>query len=569
MPRVLVLGLDGATFDVIKPLSAAGKLPHFAKLLGEGCCQELGSTVPAMSFPAWSSFLTGMNPGRHGIYDFMARRPRSYESQFINATWRKADSFAKILSESGRKVALLSVPLTYPPERINGAVISGFDAPGIGGAADASAMHPPGLRAALRPVVGEYPISANLEALSGEALLAALHDTMARKAKAALHLYQSEPWDCFVLVLGETDAVAHHFWSDYDPRSPLRDRAGRNAALERAIPSIYQRADAILGDFLGCLGEDTTLLVMSDHGHGGNGSKGISLNRWLERQGLLRYKAGSDSVWGGAGWHRRIARSFLGWSKSLGLKVTPIPIKKLLIRRTRIASRMESWLRFSHLDWRRTRVYSEEGSYPSLWLNVREREPQGVVEPGPAYESLRDEVIRRLGDWTDPESGRTIVKRVYRREELYRGPHTAQAPDLTIEWNLDDGYSYVNRRSTGPGEPVFHLDGEQRAGLKSGYHRNEGILMAYGGHVRQGSAARRPTLIDLAPTILYLTGAPVPGDLDGRILEEMITDGYRAAHPVQRAGPAPGQGTPGSEVTYTDEESELIESRLRALGYIE
>ena len=100
MPRVVVLGLDGATFDVIKPLVLEGKLPHFSKLLNEGCCHELGSTVPAMSFPAWSSFLTGMNPGRHGIYDFMARRPHSYESQFINATWRKADSFAKILSES-------------------------------------------------------------------------------------------------------------------------------------------------------------------------------------------------------------------------------------------------------------------------------------------------------------------------------------------------------------------------------------------------------------------------------------------------------------------------------------
>lgn len=569
MPRVLVLGLDGATFDIIKPLALEGKLPHFSRLLREGCCQELGSTVPAMSFPAWSSFLTGKNPGRHGIYDFMARRPHSYESQFINATWRKADSLAKILSESGRRVALLSVPLTYPPERIDGVVISGFDAPGIGGVADASAIHPPDLRSTLRQVVGEYPISANLEALSGETLLSGLHDTMRRKAKAALHLYKSEPWACFVLVLGETDAVAHHFWSHYDPRSPLRDHAQRNPVLESAIPSIYQRADTILGEFLACLGDDTTLLVMSDHGHGGNGAKGISLNRWLERQGLLRYRATGESGWGGAGWHRRLARAFLSGSKSLGLKVTPVPIKKLLIRRTRIASRMESWLRFSHLDWSQIQVYSEEGSYPSLWLNVRGREPMGVVEPGGPYERLREEVIRRLGEWSDPESGRKVVKRAYRREELYQGPHTAQAPDLTIEWNLDDGYSYVNRRSTGPGEPIFPLDGKQKTGLKTGYHRNEGILMAYGSRVRGDSALRRPTLIDLAPTILYLAGAPVPGDMDGRILEEMIKDEYRASHPVQRTGSHPGPESPESEVTYTEEEAELIKSRLRALGYIE
>ena len=140
---------------------------------------------------------------------------------------------------------------------------------------------------------------------------------------------------------------------------------------------------------------------------------------------------------------------------------------------------------------------------------------------------------------------------------------------MTIEWNLDDGYSYVNRRSTGPGEPIFSLDGKQRTGLKSGYHRNEGILMAYGSRVRAHSELRRPTLIDLAPTILYLAGAPVPGDMDGRILEEMIESDYRSTHPVQRSGAHTGPGSPESEVTYTEEEAELIKSRLRALGYIE
>src|SRR5436309_13389883 len=204
---------------------------------------------------------------------------------------------------------------------------------------------------------------------------------MSRKAKAALHLYRTEPWDCFVLVLGETDAVAHHFWRDHDPRSPLRDPAHRVPALAGAITSSYRSADAILGEFMACLGKDTTVLVMSDHGHGGNGTKGISLNRWLQRQGLLQYRATGESGWGGAGWHRGLARKALTSCKSFGLKVTPVPIKKLLIRNTRIASRMESWLRFSHLDWTRTQVYSEEGSYPSLWLNVRGREPMGVVEP--------------------------------------------------------------------------------------------------------------------------------------------------------------------------------------------
>ena len=566
MSRVLMLGLDGATFDLIGPWAREGKLPALARLMAEGTHRELASVVPPMSFPAWSTVLTGRNPGKHGIYDFTQRRPDSYGAQFINARWRKADTVARTLSAAGRRVALLSVPLTWPAEPVNGVMISGFDAPGIGGLADKSAIYPPDLEQRFGEVVRSYPISATLEALSGEALVAALVDTMKRRAAAALAIYRSEPWDFFMLVLGETDAVAHTFWSAFDPRSPLRDAASGSPALQAAIETVYRTADAIIGDFLAALHADTTVLVMSDHGHGGNGDKGIHLSRWLEKQGWLGFR--SDT--GGAGLLRSAGRRFVNTSKTLGVRLTPLALRKLVIRKTGIAGRMESWLRFSHVDWARTRVFSEESSYPSLSVNLRGREPMGIVEPGAEYEALLRDVISRMLEWKDPWTGRRICKAIHRREEIYHGPYTDQAPDLTIEWELDEGWSYVNRRSAEPGEPMARIAPEERRRVKSGHHRQDGILLAWGRHVRPGAAIDRPGLADLAPTVLALIGEAVPPDMDGRVLAEMLEAEVAPARPgiPAQAGAEWKEPAPG-EADYSGEEEEVIRARLKALGYIE
>ena len=146
MTRVFMIGWDGATFDLIRPWVAEGKLPTIARLMAAGAHGQLRSTLPPMTFPAWTSFMTGMNPGKHGIYDFTRPRPGRYELEFVNGGQRRAPSFWQILSQAGRRVASISLPCTYPPEQVNGIMISGFDAPGLGGSGahvDARGMHPP------------------------------------------------------------------------------------------------------------------------------------------------------------------------------------------------------------------------------------------------------------------------------------------------------------------------------------------------------------------------------------------------------------------------------------------
>lgn len=561
MGRVLIIGLDGATFDLVMPWVESGRLPHLSRLLRDGVSGKLRSTTPPMSPPAWNSFMTGKNPGKHGIFDFTERKPQSYEARFINASWRKTPAFWHDLSEAGKRVAVLSVPFTYPPEPVNGIMVSGFDAPGVAGLVDRSATFPPNLCDEIRARVGEYPMAPNLFAYTDhEKMVEAVVRTIEQKTAAALYLYQKEPWDCFLFVLGETDGASHRFWRFCDPASPLRNGGVSDLAVSDGMFRVYQKADESIGRFLDLVSEDTNVIVMSDHGNGGNGDKAVYLNRWLEDGKWLRFKAGNGFV-----------PAILDRVKRFGLKVLPPRIKRLIYRLTAIPNIVESWVRFSAVDWRQSRAYSEETPYfPSIWINLKGREPLGVVEPGD-YASTCNQIREALERWRDPYSGRKMVKRVFRREDIYSGPYVDLAPDLTIEWNLDGEYSYLFRPSTGRKRPpVCKLDPAEMKTVKSGDHRDDGIFIATGGDLKVKAALKDAEIIDLAPTILYLSGLPVPTDMDGRVLGEMFVDGHLAVHPVRHVDTDASAADPISAPRgFSGEEEEAVKTRLQGLGYIE
>jgi predicted AlkP superfamily phosphohydrolase/phosphomutase len=570
MSRVFMIGWDGATFDLIRPWVAEGKLPAIARLMREGVHGLLRSTMPPMTFPAWTTFLTGVNQGKHGIFDFTRQKPHSYGLEFVSGAQRRAPTFWRILSDAGRKVIALSIPCTFPPEPVNGVMISGMDAPGMAGHVDARGMHPPELydelaaRSIYHPISGLAAGAAELSSGRDELALGKILAAVQGKAATFKYLLTAHPWDCAMLLFGESDGVAHHYWKYCDPASPLfQDKP----ALRDSMLRVYQELDRQTDELLRLLPADTTVLMMSDHGFGGVTNWLLYPNCWLHEQGLLRFRGGF------ARWRSRLLDSL----KTRGFVRLPAGIKRLLFRLSRRGlGAMESRARYGMIDWSGTQAYFEENPYyPVLWINLKGRQPGGTVEPGRPYEELRDRLIGLLGAWRHPDTGERIVEKVYRREELYAGPCVHEFPDIVVKWGQLRGYTYTFKNSAKSRDLAWlkQLDPHAPESLetflgKSGHHRDDGILVARGAGIRQGATILGARLIDLAPTILHLQEVPVPAHMDGRVLEDLFTDA--GAQPVAvQAGPAATLTAAGdNKAVYSADDEEKIAERLRALGYM-
>jgi predicted AlkP superfamily phosphohydrolase/phosphomutase len=547
--RLLVIGLDGATFDLFGP-----DLPHLTRLMGQGVWSPLRSTLPAMTFPAWSTFMTGVNPGKHAIFDFTVRRPNSYALEFVNATYRRRPTIWQLLSQAGLRVGVIGVPTTYPPETVNGFLISGFDSP-VTTAINASFVYPQHLYGEIKGAVGAYQITGFQELRIGpgwhRAALASLQTVLTKKLQIAEFLMTNQAWDCFMVLFGESDTVGHHYWAFHDPQSPRHDPAGA-AEFGGAIRTIYRQLDQAVGSLLATAGDEVNVIILSDHGFGGSSDKIIYLNRWLAQQGYLTFKPSRSRL------NQGVTRA-----KDLGLRLLPSRLQERFFRWAggRWAGLLESHSRFGAIDWPASRAFSEESnSLPGIWLNVRGREPAGTVAPGAAYESLRSELIAALQNIRDPDTGQAIIVRAHRREAIYWGPFVEKAPDIVLELNLDRGYSYTCLSSQGQaGAALRRLSPAEYWGAKgasmNGSHRPNGILIMAGPDIT-GQLAN-PSLADLAPTILRLLDVPLLPDFDGRSL---------------LAGPAPIQENhfPLARPTaYSPQEEGILRERFRRLGYLE
>ncbi|MBM3474447.1 MAG: hypothetical protein FJX75_14380 [Armatimonadetes bacterium] len=541
-PKVLVIGLDGATFDVIEPWVEAGRLPNIGRLMAEGVWGPLQSTIHPLTPTAWTTFATGCSPGKHGVYDFALFRPGSYEPILTDASCSRVPSVFQLLSEAGRRVVAYNVPWTYPPEPVNGVMISGFGAPKF----DERLAYPTAafedLQARVDRVSFEIPPRDDRGVI-----VEAVEAQIEQVGEMARFLIKSERPDLACVVFMATDQVGHVAW--------VKRQATRanGSTIADVLLHTYELVDAQVGRLLETVGDDSTVMLMSDHGFG-NRRGVVDLVSALHQAGLVAYRRAGPVASVRVRRHGR-AGGVLGMLEA-GLKAV---LPKGL--RGRIRKSMTPTI-----DFERTKAWVW-GRYPKLRLNVRGREAHGVVEPGAELDALREATCECLLSVTDPADGKPVIEQVWRGEEVYPSAPEGDAPDLVAATR---GFGYISRDVVTAGTRAF-LTEEAREAVgwrheQGGIHRMNGIFVARGPGIRSGERLEGAGLADVAPTILHLLRQPVPRSMDGQVLGGALVGDAARAVLFTDAAPEP---QPRCTAELTDSDLEQVTERLHDLGYVD
>ncbi|MBC8263849.1 MAG: alkaline phosphatase family protein [Anaerolineales bacterium] len=547
-PRAVVLGLDGATFTILRPWMEAGRLPNLARLAREGVHGQLESVVPPYSAPAWVSLATGKGPGKHGIVDFWRYDPSTGERRPVDASDVGAAAVWDILGEHGRLVGVVNVPLTYPPRSVNGVMVSGMMTPGE----DVSYTYPPELKNWLKGVAGDYAADPYTSVDRTPAFLKRVLYWVERREAAHLRLLERHPFDFFINVVQALDPIQHHFWRVLDESHPNHDD-DEARRLRPLLLRCYQAVDEVVGYRLRMLDGRTTLFVVSDHGFGPVYRR-FNVNRFLLEHRFLALEGNATS--------HTLRSQFIEGIRTAGRMLDVLNLRGRLLdnRQRETLRRRLDQSAAPAVDWSRTGAYYTGLTGQGLYVNLAGREKTGVVPPGGPYEELRDSLIAALVNLRDPDTGAPVVSAAYRREEIYVGPRVAQLPDVVFSLR-DRPYLPSERMAA---QAIIEPLPPESAG---GRHHPSGVFLAAGPDIHQGAVLDGACLIDIAPTILYALGLPVPEDMDGRVLTEVFTQEHLAANPVRQG--APSMAPPAVE-KHTDEEADaIIAERLRALGYLD
>lgn len=550
--KVLVIGMDGATFDVINPMVKKGKLPVLAQLMANGISSPLRSTFPPVTAPAWVSFMTGKNPGKHGVFDFCGYTSHGYTRPFVSSRDVQSKTIWKLLSEKGCQVGAVNVPITYPPEEVNGFIIPGYQR----AFTHKEYTYPPELFYEIEKLGYELDYSGDLVPFTDDKTdyIQGWNKVVDARRSTSVHLMKKYNWDFFMTVYKVTDEVQHHFWKYYDKTysgcsEELRQRYGS------VIEDFYQKVDSAIGEQMSLLDESSVVVIMSDHGAGPL-DKHFNLNRWLIQEGYM--KLHSFRYLGLA----RLRYSYLYYKvlRRLGVKGIVWTIPRSIPAGTRRNMDPRMGLDNSEIiDWDNTRVYMGSVTEQGIYINLKGREINGIVSLGQEYERLREELIGKLLEVRDPETGNKIVEKVFKREDIYHGPCADNAADLFLL--LKDEGRYILDSS------LYQTTLFSPARIVSGTHRMDGVLIISGKMLKKGIILNRSSIEDIFPTIMHIMGFPVPDDLDGRVLTEAFEVSYLEERPVVYES-ASGDQINKEDFSYSDEDNDLIRKSLRSLGYI-
>lgn len=547
-PALLFLGLDGVDPTVVDQLRAAGELPVLSRLAGAGTLRPLGSTVPAATCPAWATCLTGVNPGRHGVFDFTVAD--GYDVRF-GSPRPAVPTWLETLGEQGLSVGALGFPGRLHGTRLAGFHVAGWDTP-LETEAGLRHVYPPSLYHRIRQQLGPDVLRfgaadefAARVADDPDEFVARLGEGLDRRVALALFLARERPVDLLAVHFQAADTAGHHLW-------PRPGESPGDDAVPAGLARTMRALDAAVGRLLDALAP-AAVVAVSDHGMGPTADLVVSLNALLAAGGFQVRDA------------ERPLDQAASYVRGNVLRLLPPPVRELALRTagTLLPGLLESRSRFAGIDWSQTRAFSDELTYaPSVRLNLRGREPQGLVAPADRR-AVAAEVAAFLRAARRPDGG-PLFARVRAREEVYDGPFVDRAPELLLEPALDAAgrtplLCPPQLRPRLDGAWSMPLPEDQRAdgkgGLLRGAHRPHGIVLAAPAPPWL-AGPEAPDLRDVAALVHELLGRDEP--------EHLERPRRRApASPAAEAPPGP------ADDGLTESDRRALARRLAGLGYVE
>lgn len=542
----ILIGLDGATFDLIKPWVNEGKLPNIAMMMKNGISSNLRSVHPPISPQAWSSILTGKRPGKHGVGGWVQRSEKN-QWVFSNSNYIRTDTLWEILTYYDKRSAFMFVPMTYPSKPLDGIMISGYCY-----AHNPTNTYPAQLMDIMKKRFDVKYLFELRKYGPDDKYLKELMKSIDEQSEAIKYFMAEDDYDYFMVVFGQTDRASHHLWRYMDANPICRSRSEKDN-LKNALMDIYIKIDEAIGEIIK-MWPDSNFIIISDHGMGPQ-SKMIDINRWLNGIKLLKYN-GDENIYHFFDLLIRTIYYLLKriWPIKMAKKMIDrmiiLPIKRYLGR----AAHPHEFSSLKHLniDMERTKIFNV--SYGNLYFTNHVSEE----EKGP----ITQNVVSGLTGLKDPETGEPVIDKVYLKDEIFKGKYFMEFPEIYFTTKDEKYLVYsVEDKKT---KNIFR---KREEGNTYGGHRLNGVFIAYGKAFKKGCVLDDAEIIDIAPTVLSLLDLPVPNDMDGKVLD--IFNEKKQIRTTDR--PIKSSRSDESikiEIDYSDEEAEEMVAHLKGLGYI-
>ncbi|RJS86299.1 hypothetical protein CW713_00450 [Methanophagales archaeon] len=515
--RLLVIGLDGMTFDLYKQYKARGIFKNITEMMNKGVYGNLKSVIPTDTVPAWACFYTGKNPGKIGVYG--TSKKESFGARTVSSKDVKSRKIWNYLNENGYTTGLFAIPLTYPPEPVSGFMVSGMLTPDI----KSNFTYPEELKEEILRISPSYRVS--FEVKKSETIMDAINRSFEARVKVATYLLGKRKCDFVMVVFNETDWMEHFMWKYIDKNHPFFEN---NKKKEEEVIDFLRQVDKAIGDFKNLFSSDTNIIIMSDHGAGilhGH----FNINDWLIQNGYLAMRKKQKGISKGLAKIGITREKLLAISLKLGLreltKQLPFWIRRSIPEEKNVIE-WDDALAFNYVDWEKTKAWALGNG---IYINTKNPEE---------YIKIRNNILNDIKN-LKPPVGNDLNITIYKKEDLFSGDYLDGAPDLIP---LFGEYKFLLSTSIGNND-FFTFDKVKRS--RNASHRLNGIFIAYGPDIKGGGKKLEGTsILDLAPTILHMYNVPVPEDMDGKVLKEIFkgnSEPRRREVKYQRAGKEGGE----------------------------